>query len=113
MGMYDTFGESHEQLKVGDCLLHHYRVGEVVDLPNGVYCGYDRAIVVNGRIFVADLPVAEIFDKWGAPIEIHVGERNPLAQVVKDEVDRLEKEGKSEDIADGHDQDASQPTKET
>lgn len=103
MGMYDTFGEAFVQLKVGECLLTHYKVGDVVDLQNGIYCGYDRAIVINGGLFVADMPLSQIYDKWGSQITLDINRRNPISKAVEE----LKKELGDENIADGNDEGTS------
>lgn len=83
MGCYDTFGELGIQLKCTECLLDHFNVGDKVPLPDGIYVGYEGCVVVYQGEFVAELPLEEVRDKWGCPIEIDIDARNPISAVVK------------------------------
>ena len=72
MGMYNTYGNTFEQLKVGECVLKHYCVGDKVDMPDGIYHGHDRIIVINNNIFVADMSKWQVYDNYGDIIEAGV-----------------------------------------
>jgi hypothetical protein len=65
MGMFDTYEDV--QLKVGPCFLNTYKVGDVVGLPDGVYLGYEGAVVVIDNKFTARFPY--ILNKWGGRVE--------------------------------------------
>lgn len=83
MGCYDEYGENHIQIKCGECLLRHFKIGDDAELPDGIYVGYEGCVVVYKGKFVAELPLEEVRDKWGCPIEIDINERNPISAVVK------------------------------
>ena len=69
MGMYDTYGKLSLQLKVSDDVsLHQYNLGDKVDIPDGVYIGYEGAIAIQKGKFAAES--THIFDKWGGEIQI-------------------------------------------
>lgn len=80
MGMYDTFGAT--QLKVGDCDMAHYDVGDEVTMADGVYVGYEGIVVIKDGVFVAEVGKNELFNKWGGPLEIDLDEANPVAQAI-------------------------------
>lgn len=74
MGMYDTYGERESQLKVGPCLLHHYKLGDTVLIDDGVYVSFERMIVIKHHIFVADMDVNDVFDNHGMRIAYRLQE---------------------------------------
>lgn len=64
MGVYNTYGELEGQLKIGDDLrLHHYSLGDEVDIPDGVYVTYVNVIVIVEGVFVAEFKA--LITKWG------------------------------------------------
>jgi hypothetical protein len=65
MGMYDTYGDTFEQLKVGECALSHYRIGDKVSILDGIYFGHERAIVIVDGVFLADMPLLQVYDNYG------------------------------------------------
>lgn len=64
MGVYDTYGNT--QLKVGDCILKSYDIGDKVDILDGVYVAPDGVVVVINGIFVAEFD--HLTDKYGCGI---------------------------------------------
>ena len=84
MGIYDTYGKQGVQLKVGDPALDHFKDGDEVNIADGVYLGYEGAVViVNGKL-------AKVFsylkDKWGGKIRVRdiINPINPITQAVQD-----------------------------
>lgn len=70
MGVYDIYGVLEVQLKVGDVGLEHFKVGDKVYIPDGIYFGREEAaIVIKDGIFVAEFP--RIMDKFGHEIDIN------------------------------------------
>jgi len=83
MGIYDTYGKQGVQLKVGDPSLDHFKEGDEVNIADGVYLGYEGAVViVNGKL-------AKVFsylkDKWGGKIRVRdiINPINPITQAVQ------------------------------
>ncbi len=66
MGVYNCFGKKGIQLKVGNCALKDYQIGDKVDIPDGVYIGYGGVVVIKDGIFIADFD--NLTDKWGGVI---------------------------------------------
>ena len=68
MGVYDIFGKLQIQLKVNNdgMSMPHYKVGDTVDWEDGIYIGYEGAIVIKDKKFVAEFPY--VVDKWGNEI---------------------------------------------
>lgn len=99
MGCYDTFGSLGIQLKNGECLLRDYMVGDKVgdDFADGIYVATEGCVVIYKGKFVAEILPDAVFDKWGAPIEIDVDSRNPLAAVLKQYLSVLDEENPKED----------------
>lgn len=64
MGMYNTYGSV--QLKVGALTLREYKIGDEVDIPDGIYCGREGLVVVKDGIFIVEFPA--LFSKWGGII---------------------------------------------
>jgi hypothetical protein len=80
MGMYDTYGKNGVQLKVGENLCHYFKVGDPVDILDGVYVGYEGVIVIKDGIFIAEFD--HITDKYGGPLKNDEVFHNPLSDVV-------------------------------
>jgi hypothetical protein len=83
MGLYDTVGKNYIQIKsTPDCSLTHYKVGDEIDLPDGLHIGYEGWFIVShGKIMRTG---TDIYDKWGNPLittEILLG--NPVAEAIK------------------------------
>lgn len=79
MGVYNSYGNLGGQLKIGDDLcLHHYDIGDEVDIPDGVYVTYANIIVIIESMFVAEFET--LTTKWGNPIDPEdiINPRNPL-----------------------------------
>jgi len=80
MGIYDTYGDT--QIKVGDVNMVDYQIGDKASLPDGIYFGYGGAVVICQGLFVAEIPLDAVFDKWGGRVEIDVNLRNPVSQAI-------------------------------
>lgn len=81
MGVYDDY--EHVQLKVGDVCCHRYKVGDTVDIPDGLYFGYGGAVAIRDGQFVGVFD--RVLDKWGSELPENVFEEliNPNSPVVK------------------------------
>jgi hypothetical protein len=83
MGVYDTYGRQAVQLKIGDPSLDHFKEGDEVNIADGVYLGYEGAVVI------IDGKLAKVFsyvkDKWGGKIRVRdiINPINPVAQAVE------------------------------
>lgn len=64
MGVYNTY--EGVQLKIGRCELKEYKLGDKVDIPDGIYVGYEGVVVIADKMLVAQYE--KIFDKWGGVI---------------------------------------------
>jgi hypothetical protein len=68
MGVFDSYGKKGVQLKVGDPSLKSFKEGDEVDIADGIYLGYEGAVVI------IDGKLAKVFsylkDKWGGRIRI-------------------------------------------
>jgi len=84
MGTFDSYGDKGIQIKAGECMMCHYEVGDVCDLKDGIYLGYNGAIVVLDGKFIAEFP--HIFTKYGSIIDNHdiIDQYNPVVQVMND-----------------------------
>ena len=82
MGMYDYFGDV--QLKVGDCCMNNYKIGDAVPIADGVYVGYEGVVVIQTGLFIAFHP--KLKDKWGNEIDMEntMKLNNPLYKVLLD-----------------------------
>jgi len=80
MGMYDIYGKNGIQLKVGENLCQHFTVGDKVDILDGIYVGYEGAVVIKDGIFIAEFD--HITDKYGGALENDKVFHNPLEDVV-------------------------------
>jgi len=80
MGIYNTY--EGVQIKVGNCLMDEYKIGDKVDLPNGVYVGFEGIIVIIDNILKAKFSF--ILDKWGSIIEPKeiIEDNNPVKQAI-------------------------------
>lgn len=82
MGIYDTYGKRGVQLKLGDPCLNHFKEGDEVNIADGVYLGYEGAVVI------IDGKLAKVFsyvkDKWGGKIKVKdiIDPINPITQAV-------------------------------
>lgn len=91
MGAYDTYGEQGIQIKIGECDGRHYRVGESVLIPDGIYLGYEGVVVIqDGRLAMT---VDSITTKWGDILrpETVIGRLNPVEKEVELLIERLKK----------------------
>lgn len=81
MGMYDIY--EGVQLKVGSCVLESFKVGDTVQILDGIYVGYEGIVVIKGCIFIAKFDNLET--KWGSiltPEQLLEG-KNPIAEGLK------------------------------
>jgi len=80
VGVYDEY--EGIQLKIGDCNLDSFRIGDKVPIDDGIYIAYEgAAIVLDGVLITTDL---KLFDKWGKmldPTEF-IENRNPVSRVI-------------------------------
>jgi len=87
MGMFDYYNDKTTlvQLKVGELVLHTYRVGDKADIPDGLYLS-----PLEGYVAIHDGKVAAIgesvWDKWGGEVclDALLGDRNPVVIAVKE-----------------------------
>lgn len=81
MGMFDTYG--NVQLKVGDELYcQDFTIGDSVNIPDGVYLGYEGAVVIVGGVFVAEF--GNLVTKWGSRVDIKplVDPHSPVVKAI-------------------------------
>ena len=87
MGMYNIYGENEIQIKAGERTLTQYHIGDKTDLPDGIYIGYEGAVVIREGKMIAESRL--LYDKWGG--EIHFSDiidaRNIINDVVKKNID--------------------------
>ena len=86
MGTYNTYidGEVGIQLKIGDTEdMKTYKVGDVCDLSDGVYIGYEGAVAVKSNKVV--LVTENVQDKYGCEIDCEglINPSNPIFQAVQ------------------------------
>lgn len=84
MGMYDTFGKSYIQLKVGSCTLTHYEQGDAIHgVADGVYVAPGGVVVIRDEWVVGVFET--LHDKWGNVVNPRfVDANNPLRRTVDD-----------------------------
>jgi len=87
MGLYNCFGERGIQLKAEDydeLMIKSYKIGDKINLPDGVYVANEGIVVIYRGTFVAE--VDSIYDKYGGIINLsnELEKRNPIAQVIKE-----------------------------
>ncbi len=84
MGIYDTYGKTAGvQLKVGDPSLTHFNEGDEVDIADGVYLGYEGAVVIiDGKL---EKVFTYVRDKWGGKIKVSdiINPINPITQAIE------------------------------
>jgi len=67
--MYNTYGTV--QLKVDsneNLLLRNFKVGDKVNISDGVYVGYEGVVIIYKGIFVKEF--SNIYNKWGNKIRL-------------------------------------------
>ena len=82
MGCYDELGGV--QIKCGGCDMVCFKIGDKVDVTDGIYVGYEGAAVVKDNVLVAVFPT--LTDKWGGdidPSDVLEG-RNPIMNQAKE-----------------------------
>lgn len=83
MGVYNEYGERYVQLKVGaDLELKHFKVGDKVDIRDGIYFAYEGVIAVYRGVLVCEFGLNQIYDKWGGNIYIDISDGNQIKQVL-------------------------------
>ena len=85
MGVYNTFGERNIQLKVESydkLQLKHYKLGDKIELGDGIYVGYEGAVVILDGIFIAEF--SGLWDKWGGYTgsDNVIKDGNPVAKII-------------------------------
>ena len=81
MGLYNTYEDV--ALKVGSNLhLANFKIGDQVDIPDGVYVGFEGIVVITEGVFVAKFK--HFIDKWGIAFTVDIRQRNPVAQAIED-----------------------------
>ena len=83
MGLYDIYGNI--QLKVGEVELRHFKVGDRVPIPDGIYVGHEGAVVITKGRFVASFP--HLINKWGGRLDVDLSGENPICQAIEEHVD--------------------------
>lgn len=81
MGCYNTY--DGVQLKVAeDLMLINYKIGDEVDIPDGVYVGYEGIVVIiDGKLVKV---FTELYDKYGGTFDLEKIIPNPLNEILED-----------------------------
>ena len=86
MGVYDTYGKNGVQIKAGNdgMSMNDFSVGDKVPLSDGIYVGYEGAVIVKDGIFIAE--ALFIKDKYGGILNFKniIDENNPVSQAIRD-----------------------------
>lgn len=87
MGTYNTYGNT--QIKVGNLMCHHFKIGDKVEIPDGIYVDHDSAIVINNGIFIAEY--FHITSKWGDIIKCNkvIESKDHIKKIIKKELKKL------------------------
>ncbi len=98
MGLYDTFGPEHIQIKAGPCEMRHYNVGdEATSYVDGIYVAYEGIVVIQNRVVVGVFKTEQVFDKWGGELSLKqsLDSGNHIIKAIKETLDtQKEKEAK-------------------
>jgi hypothetical protein len=70
MGLFDTYGNI--QLKVGDLNCNHFKVGQKVNIPDGVYVAPEGVVVIQEGKLKAAIETDHVTSKWGDEIGLDV-----------------------------------------
>ena len=84
MGVYNTYG--NVQIKCGNYEeFKTYQVGDKCDLKDGIYIGFEGAVVIEDKIFVATF--TNLNDKWGNTLDCSkiIEDNHPLKHLFKKE----------------------------
>jgi hypothetical protein len=83
MGCFDTYGKHTIQIKAGERKLNHYNIGNKTTLKDGIYIGYEGAVVIKKHIVVAEFD--HVTDKWGNKLNCHdiISIRNPINAAIR------------------------------
>ena len=69
----DTYGKT--QLKIPYCRTHrHYKIGDYVTIPDGVYMGCNGVVVICGSRFIVDYPKITSAG-WGGNVDYKLGKQ--------------------------------------
>lgn len=85
MGIYNTYNGI--QLKVGIVDMKYYKIGDKVDIPDGVYIGYEGVVVIeDGKLLETH---EYLTDKWGNRIGVKdvISPNNPINKALKGEIE--------------------------
>lgn len=80
--MYNTY--AGVQLKIAtELTLENYKIGQAVDIPDGIYVGHGGYIVVKDGILI--MKRAHITTSWGHKVKakILLDKYNPLLKAIK------------------------------
>ena len=94
MGIYDKYGDV--QLKVGECQLTQYNIGDETDIPDGIYVGYEGCVVIKKGKFIAQYKT--MHNKWGGVIECNevISNDNPVKKAI-DEISKRREDAERKD----------------
>lgn len=70
MGVYDEYNEI--QLKVGECVLRNYEIGDAVEISDGVYVAPDGTVIIKDGKLLTTFEKDQVWDKWGVSIVVTV-----------------------------------------
>ncbi len=110
MGTYNTYG--NVQIKVGTLDMKQYKIGDKVEIADGIYIGYCGAVVIKDSIFVMES--RNLTDKWGQPIDCLtvLRGRGLIAEVKKEEKPPVEVETPKEDVTPKPEEKVEEPKKD-
>ena len=77
--MYDIIGENEFQLKMLDCIMRHYNIGDKIKICDGIYICYGGWFLVEDGILIKE--GEKMWSKYGDEIDCSeiVEGFNPLA----------------------------------
>lgn len=83
MGLYDTY--AGVQIKIGDVDMRDFEIGDTnVSLSDGIYFGYEGAIVIYKNELIAQFTNEQFFNKWGGRLTIDISAMNPIQVLLND-----------------------------
>lgn len=82
MGVYNTY--AGVQLKNGSSTLEEFKIGDVVDLPDGIYVGQEGFVIVGSAILMGKFKT--ITTKWGDVLQPEqvLEEYHPLKKAMQE-----------------------------
>ena len=83
MGIYNIYNGI--QLKIGIVEMKDYNIGDRVSIPDGIYVGYEGAIVIKDGILLETYD--RLIDKWGNEIKCDeiIKINNPIGKYLRGE----------------------------